>query len=163
MVKVEDVSTAEARVKKLGFIIKPTSIAYQCWEALVATSSLFLTLAVTFQLSFKSNVPGLSPVTYFFDFVYFIHIILKFHVAFIKDGGLIVDSKLIKRKYARGEFIIDVLSLLHLPLVLAAEFVGYTSGYASLRILRLVGIGKLNRILRFYTLTKFFGKNFSYK
>lgn len=151
--KVEDVSCATAAEKDEEFFIHPNSITYQVWEGFVAVSCFLCSLAVSFQAAFKADLESLTAITYACDCVYLIHIAVKFFVAFIREGDLITSRKEIQRKYARKEFILDIVSVLPLELIFVAVKGNYVHGWQYV-----IRIGKLNRILRFYSTTAFFGK-----
>lgn len=153
MNKVEDVSCATAAEKDDEFFIHPNSITYQVWEGFVAVSCFLCSLAVSFQAAFKADLESLTAITYACDCVYLIHIAVKFFVAFIREGDLITSRKEIQRKYARKEFILDIVSVLPLELIFVAVKGNYVHGWQYV-----IRIGKLNRILRFYSTTAFFGK-----
>jgi Ion transport protein. len=153
MAKVEDISTATYRQPPKRTIL-PTSLIFQSWEGVVALACLLSTIFVTFQIAIKENVPGLTEVVHAIDFIYLIHIIVKFHVGYIQKGTLIIDLKRIRQKYLRGMFLFDVISCILIPL----DFICYMDGIDE-DFKRIVRVLKILKILRFYTLTSYFGKS----
>lgn len=154
MAKIEDVTFSKPR-QKSQFIISPTWILFQVWEGCVAITCLLVTVFVTFQLSFKEDTPRLSVVIYVSDVLYLLHIVAKFHLGYISHGALVTDRKLIKEKYLKLQFPIDLLSTFVLPLeiICAALSISHTTDFR-----RVIRIMALFRIMRFYSLTSYFGK-----
>lgn len=155
MAKIEDVTLAQGRTNKRTFVISPTSILFQVWEGCIALTCLLTTIFVTFQLAFKENTPELTVVIYISDALYLAHIVVKFHLGFIWYGSLVTDRKVIKGKYLKREFGIDLLTMLVLPFDIesATRTDGQTTDFT-----KIVRILALLRILRFYSLTSYFGK-----
>ena len=87
------------------------------------------------------------------DVLYFAHIIIKFYVGYIQEGTLITNRKSIRNKYLSREFCFDILSAL--PLDAAELFLGNKPSYQWYIFQKYEG---LRRILRFHSVTIFFGK-----
>ena len=141
----------ELNFQKAAFVINPRSDLYRYWET-VSSFCIFLTcLIVPFQASFSSQYLTLWAFTYIFDVLFLADVLLGFCVAYFSKGTLIVDRSLIRRRYLRGKFLLDLLTIV--PLDLLAFGVGtHLKWHQTLSLLR------LNRILRVYRLLSFFGK-----
>jgi len=138
------------KVKKT--FINPTTRTYQCWEGFIAATTFLSTLLVTFGSSFSENSLWVSRVNIALDIFYFINIIIKFYVGYIHEGTLITNKKLIKRKYLHGEFWIDLIS------IIPFNIIKLESSMITSSVAQLLRVTSLRRLLRFYSLTKFFGK-----
>ena len=141
----------EKNLQKFPFVINPRSSLFRYWE-IVSSICIFLTcLIVPFQASFNSQSPPLWALAYIFDVLYLVDVSLRFFVGYFSKGTLITDRSLIRRRYLRGMFIPDILTLI--PLDLLAFGVGtHLRWHQTLTVLR------LNRILRVLRLLSFFGK-----
>ena len=137
--------------EKFPFVINPRSSLFRYWE-IVSSICIFLTcLIVPFQASFNSQSPALWALAYIFDVLYLVEVSLRFFVGYFSKGTLITDRSLIRRRYLRGMFIPDLLTLI--PLDLLAFGVGtHLRWHQTLTLLR------LNRTLRVLRLLSFFGK-----
>ena len=134
-----------------SFVINPRSRLFRYWE-IICSICIFLTcLIVPFQASFDSQNSMRWVFTYFFDVLYLVDVSLRFFVGYFSKGTLITDRSLIRRRYLRGMFIPDLLTLI--PLDLLAFGVGtHLRWHQTLTLLR------LNRILRVLRLLSFFGR-----
>lgn len=164
MAKVEDLSTGlkrkwaglkpDASCWKKGFVILPTKGYYMAWEGFIAFVCLLTTVFVTFQKAYKSDGYTLTSMLHTFDFLYLIHVGIKFNLGYVtKKGTLVLDKRKIKEHYLKTTFIFDFASLIKLPL----EMVGYAAD-VGLEYKQVVRGLNLLKILRFYTLTSCFGK-----
>ncbi|XP_020612662.1 cyclic nucleotide-gated channel rod photoreceptor subunit alpha-like [Orbicella faveolata] len=140
----------EINIQKFPFVINPRSRLFRHWET-VSSIFIFLTcLIVPYQASFDSQSSTLWALAYIFDALYLVDVSLRFLVGYFSKGTLITDRSLIRRRYLRGMFIPDLLTLL--PLDLLAFGVGtHLRWHQTLTLLR------LNRILRVLRLLSFFG------
>ena len=150
--KVEDAQSLIIKKRGQDKAINPSSVVYQTWEGVIALVSLYSTLAVTFRISFQENIT-LRRLLIAVDVLYFAHIIIKFYVGYIQEGTLITNRKFIQNKYLSREFCFDILSAL--PLDAAELFHGDKPSYQWHVFQKYEG---LRRILRFHSVTTFFGK-----
>lgn len=134
-----------------ALVINPRSDLYRYWET-VSSFCIFLTcLVVPFQASFNSEWSTLWAFTYIFDVLFLADVVLRFCVGYFSKGTLITDGSLIRRRYLRGTFLLDLLTIF--PLDFLVFGVGtHLRWHQSLSLLR------LNRILRVYRLLSFFGE-----
>jgi len=163
MAKVEDLSTGlkqrwtglkrDASWWKKGFVILPTTWYYMVWEGFMAFTCLLTTVFVSFQKAYKSDEYALVTMLHAFDFLYLVHVGIKFNLGYVtKKGTLILDKRKIKEHYLKTTFIFDFASLVKLPL----EMIGYAVD-VGLDYKQVVRGLNLLKILRFYTLTSCFG------
>ena len=135
-------------------VISPRSKAYRFWDVL-NTLAIFLTcLVVPFQACFSSNVVAFWVLSYVFDALFLIDVLLRFHVGYFRKGSLITEKKLVRKRYVRGAFGPDVLTLVPLDFLVFAVSTS-SRWHQTLSLLR------LNRVLRVYRLFSFFGEFFS--
>lgn len=141
----------ELNFQKAAFVINPRSDLFQYWE-IVSSFCIFLTcLIVPFQASFNSQYSTLWAFAYMFDVLFLADVLLRFWVGYFSKGTLIADRSLIRRRYLRGKFLLDLLTII--PLDFLAFGVGtHLKWHQTLSLLR------LNRVLRVYRLLSFFGK-----
>ena len=135
------------------FIIHPRSKEYRKWESLTTLLCYLTCLIVPFQASFHSKSTALWVVSYLVDVLFLIDIVLRFFVAFYHKASLITDRVLIRSQYMKGRFALDLLSILPLDIFVFARS-SHHVWYQVLSYLR------LNRMLRFHRMMKFFGKFF---
>lgn len=141
----------ELNFKQAAFVINPRSDLYRCLET-VSSLCIFLTcLIVPFQASFNSQSRTLWAFAYIFDVLFLVDVLLRFCVGYFSKGTLITDRSLIRRRYLRGKFLPDLLTVI--PLDLLAFGVG-----THLRWHQTLSLLRLNRILRVYRLLSFFGE-----
>ena len=134
-----------------AFFIKPRSTAYRVWEIL-NTISVFLTcLLVPFQASFDSKPVSLWVLVYISDAIFLVDVFFQFSLAFYRKGTLITDTQQIRKRYLKGLFIVDVLTLLPLE-------VFFFAANQTLKWHQAMSLLRLNRLLRVYRLLRFFGK-----
>ena len=141
----------ELSFKKAAFVVNPRSDLYRCWET-VSSVCVFLTcLIVPFQASLNSHGSTLWAFTYIFDVLFLVDVLFRFCVGFFSKGTLITDRSLIRRRYLRGKFLLDLLTILPL------DFLVFGVG-THLRWHQTLSLLRLNRILRVHRLLSFFGK-----
>lgn len=141
----------EINILKFPFVINPRSSLFRYWETVSSIFIFSTSLIVPYQASFDSQSSTLWALAYIFDALYLVDVSLRFLVGYFSKGTLITDRSLIRRRYLRGMFIPDLLTLL--PLDLLAFGVGtHLRWHQTLTLLR------LNRILRVLRLLSFFGR-----
>ena len=141
----------EINFQKFPFLINPSWSLFRYWETVSSVCIIFTCLIVPYQASFDSQSSSLWALAYIFDALYLMDVLLRFLVGYFSNGTLITDRSLIRRRYLRGMFIPDLLTLI--PLDLLALGVGTkVRWYQTLTLLR------LNRILRVIRLLSFFGR-----
>ena len=134
-----------------AFLIRPRSTAYRVWET-VNTLAVFLScLVVPYQASFNSEPSILWVLVYIMDAIFLIDVVLQFYLAYYSEGSLITDPKQIRRRYLKGLFIVDVITLLPLEVFTFAA-------KSSLKWHQAMSLLRLNRLLRIHRLLQFFGK-----
>ena len=141
----------ELSFKKAAFVINPRSDFYRYWETVSSVCIFLNCLIVPFQASFNAQCSTLWAFAYVFDVLFLGDVLLRFFVGYFSKGSLIIDRSLIRRRYLRGKFVPDLLSII--PLDLLAFGVG-----THLRWHQTLSLLRLNRILRVYRLLSFFGE-----
>ena len=137
--------------EKRTFVINPRSNKYRFWET-VSTFCTFLTcLIVPFQASLNSKETVFWVFAYIFDALFLLDMLLRFRVGYYSKGTLVNNTSLIRRSYLRGQFVLDLLTILPLDF-LAFGVKTHLHSHQTLALLR------LNRTLRVLRLVSFFGK-----
>lgn len=134
-----------------AFFIKPRSTAYRVWEILNIISVFLTCILVPFQASFNSQPISLWVLVYIMDAIFLVDVFFQFFLAFYRKGTLITDTKEIRKRYLKGLFIVDVLTLLPLEIFVIAT-------NQTLKWHQAMSLLRLNRLLRVYRLLRFFGK-----
>jgi len=89
---------------------------FKLWESLVAVTSMFSVIIVTFQLAFRADVSEITVCMYVFDIIYIAHIYLRFYIPYMENGKYVNDPNLIKENYMHGLFIVDIVAVIPLEL-----------------------------------------------
>lgn len=145
------IANSESSFTSTGaFVILPRSSRYRAWESFVTLVCYVTCLLIPFQACFDSKLTVLWVLTYLFDALFLIDIVLRFFVAYYHKATLITDRERIRRQYLRGRFVIDLLSILPLDV-----FVFLHSGMVWYQMLSYL---RLNRMLRFHRIMNYFGK-----
>jgi len=141
----------ELNIRKFPFVINPRSSRFRYWEIISSIFIFSTCLIVPYQASFDSQSSTLWVLAYIFDALYLVDVSLKFLVGYFSKGTLITDRSLIRHRYLRGMFILDLLTLLPLDLL-------YFGVGTHLRWHQTLTLLRLNRILRVLRLLSYFGR-----
>ena len=132
---------------------------FKLWESLVAVTSMFSAIIVTFQLAFRADISGITICMYAFDIIYIVHIYLRFYIPYMENGKYVNDRNLIKENYMHGLFIVDIVSVVPLELfsfVMMEESDNHNWEFKT-------RYERINRILRFYIVVSILQKHESIK
>ncbi|KAI8478218.1 hypothetical protein Bbelb_440550 [Branchiostoma belcheri] len=138
----------EEKRKLLRTYIYPMTNASRVWESIVAITCVATACIITFKVAFDSSHKELWILMYLFDALYLVDIVLQFFYVYFDYGVPVTDLKLIRRRYIRRTFVIDLLSLL--PIELIAFAVPGQSFWRTMTMFQ------LNRLLRMYRVQTFF-------
>eukprot|EP00058_Branchiostoma_floridae_P022784 XP_002608274.1 hypothetical protein BRAFLDRAFT_87952 [Branchiostoma floridae] len=138
----------EEKRKLLRTYIYPMTNASRVWEAIVAITCVATACINTFKVAFDSRHTELWILLYIFDALYLTDIVLQFFYVYLDYGVPVTDLKLIRRRYLRRTFAVDLLSLL--PIELIAFAVPGQSFWKTMAMFQ------LNRLLRTYRIQTFF-------
>ena len=141
----------ELSFKKASFVINPRSDIHRYWETFSSVCIFVTCLIVPFQASFISEFATLWAFAYIFDVLFFLDMVLRFCVGYFSKGNLITDKSFIRKRYLRGKFLLDLLSIIPL------DFLVFGVGQ-HLRWHHTLSLLRLNRVLRVNRLLSFFGK-----
>lgn len=131
-------------------LVHPLSTFMRRWDMLTMWLLLYTAIWTPFEVAFVEE-KRLSPM-YFVNMVinlaFFTDMILNFNLMYFDEKLLkmISDRKLIAKRYLRGFFIIDFISILPYDDITLAT--GSKANLKILRIVRIVRLAKLLRILR---------------
>ena len=162
-----DVESVEARLKELGISRSGAvrlglgkvydSEKMPTWGLLILGCMLFTAIVTPYEVALlETRLDGLFVVNKLVDAVFILDIVLTFHTSYVDENfTLVTDLRLIRAKYLRGWFAVDVVSVLQfdvLELILnngdSDSDVGQLKAVRMLRILRLFKMLKMLRVLR---------------
>ncbi|XP_035668949.1 uncharacterized protein LOC118411052 [Branchiostoma floridae] len=138
----------EEKRKLLRTYIYPMTNASRVWEAIIAITCVATACIGTFKVSFESRHTELWVLTYIFDALYLSDIVLQFFYVYFDYGVPVTDLKLIRRRYMRRTFAVDLLSLLPIELI--------AFGVPGESFWKMMALFQLNRLLRMYRVQTFF-------
>uniref|UniRef100_A0AAX7T2F0 Potassium voltage-gated channel, subfamily H (eag-related), member 1a n=1 Tax=Astatotilapia calliptera TaxID=8154 RepID=A0AAX7T2F0_ASTCA len=131
------------------------------WDWVILILTFYTAIMVPYNVSFKmkqNNVTWLV-VDSIVDVIFLVDIVLNFHTTFVGPAGEVIsDPKLIRMNYLKTWFVIDLLSCLPYDVINAFENVdevsaalcGISSLFSSLKVVRLLRLGRVARKLDHY-------------
>ena len=128
-------------------VMRPSHPLYRLWELVCTCFVMTSSFLVVYMSTFDSATTWLHVLLYTCDTVNVINVIASFWLAYENENGsLITDTSLIRRRYLRSYFFIDIISAV--PFELASGL--YLPAEPYLR---------LNRLFRAYQISSFFGNS----
>ncbi|KAJ0412265.1 hypothetical protein ATCC90586_006651 [Pythium insidiosum] len=125
------------------FMVHPNSKFRRTWDVLTATCVLYVCIMVPLIIGFNYVDWGKRYVIDTIVDVYFvIDMVMTMRTGVYSNGEVIMDSRIVLRRYLRSWFIIDVIS--NFPLALFVD----SSARKSVKIVKLQKLPKLLRIGR---------------
>jgi hypothetical protein len=132
-------------------IIMQNKLAKIVWDIWILVLLLVISTIVPYRLAFsdQDSVPWITLYSVA-DTFFFIDIIVTFFTSVTDDQKIyeITDHRIIARKYLKGWFWIDVISILPLDLILLSE------DQQATVLARFAKIGKLYKLIRMIRLAK---------
>lgn len=136
------------------FFLSPNHKRMRVWETFVICTVICTLCVDSFMPAFDTKIITLWVFAYSFDIVFVIDICLRFIIAYMQDGILITDRRLIRRHYLRTTFSVDLFSVLPLDLLVLVS-----PGLGSAGIIRrLAQYRCINRLFRGHRIYSYFGK-----
>jgi potassium voltage-gated channel Eag-related subfamily H protein 7 len=132
--------------KQEQFLIMPETALMQKWD-MVILSCLFFTATVTpYEVAFMdTEINGMFFVNRLVDLCFLLDMFLNFILMYHnEDGRLIRSRRLITKRYLKGWFLLDFITILPYD---SAKFI-FSGDISALRLVRLCRLAKLLRILR---------------
>ncbi|XP_078464479.1 voltage-gated delayed rectifier potassium channel KCNH1-like [Lampetra planeri] len=125
------------------------------WDWLILILTFYTAIMVPYNVSFRtrqSNVAWLV-VDSVVDAIFLVDIVLNFHTTYVGSAGEVIsDPALIRTKYLKTWFLIDLLSCLPYDIINAFENAdeGISSLFSALKVVRLLRLGRVARKLDHY-------------
>uniref|UniRef100_A0A8C7YRJ7 Potassium voltage-gated channel, subfamily H (eag-related), member 1a n=1 Tax=Oryzias sinensis TaxID=183150 RepID=A0A8C7YRJ7_9TELE len=136
------------------------------WDWVILILTFYTAIMVPYNVSFKTKQNNVTwlVVDSIVDVIFLVDIVLNFHTTFVGPAGEVIsDPKLIRMNYLKTWFVIDLLSCLPYDVINAFEnvdevmclsplffFQGISSLFSSLKVVRLLRLGRVARKLDHY-------------
>ncbi|XP_078727901.1 voltage-gated delayed rectifier potassium channel KCNH1-like [Lampetra fluviatilis] len=134
------------------------------WDWIILILTFYTAIMVPYNVSFKTKQNNVAwlVVDSVVDVIFLVDIVLNFHTTFVGPAGEVIsDPKLIRMNYLKTWFVIDLLSCLPYDIINAFENVdeswneraitaGISSLFSSLKVVRLLRLGRVARKLDHY-------------
>ncbi|PWA20571.1 hypothetical protein CCH79_00019571 [Gambusia affinis] len=137
------------------------------WDWVILILTFYTAIMVPYNVSFKTKQNNVAwlVVDSIVDVIFLVDIVLNFHTTFVGPAGEVIsDPKLIRMNYLKTWFVIDLLSCLPYDVINAFENVdevspplpeeaplkGISSLFSSLKVVRLLRLGRVARKLDHY-------------
>ncbi|NXN60599.1 KCNH1 protein, partial [Rynchops niger] len=141
------------------------------WDWIILILTFYTAILVPYNVSFKTKQNNVAwlVVDSIVDVIFLVDIVLNFHTTFVGPAGEVIsDPKLIRMNYLKTWFVIDLLSCLPYDVINAFEnvdevsmlvplppinyylMVGGSSLFSSLKVVRLLRLGRVARKLDHY-------------
>nr|XP_054606214.1 potassium voltage-gated channel subfamily H member 1a isoform X1 [Nothobranchius furzeri] len=134
------------------------------WDWVILILTFYTAIMVPYNVSFKTKQNNVTwlVVDSIVDVIFLVDIVLNFHTTFVGPAGEVIsDPKLIRMNYLKTWFVIDLLSCLPYDVINAFENVdenwnhravtqGISSLFSSLKVVRLLRLGRVARKLDHY-------------
>ncbi|KAJ0066947.1 hypothetical protein NL108_006200, partial [Boleophthalmus pectinirostris] len=139
------------------------------WDWVILILTFYTAIMVPYNVSFKTKQNNVTwlVVDSIVDVIFLVDIVLNFHTTFVGPAGEVIsDPKLIRMNYLKTWFVIDLLSCLPYDVINAFEnvdevsenrwsrgsriFSGISSLFSSLKVVRLLRLGRVARKLDHY-------------
>ncbi|NXD36628.1 KCNH1 protein, partial [Copsychus sechellarum] len=142
------------------------------WDWIILILTFYTAILVPYNVSFKTKQNNVAwlVVDSIVDVIFLVDIVLNFHTTFVGPAGEVIsDPKLIRMNYLKTWFVIDLLSCLPYDVINAFENVdevstplppinyylvvggkGISSLFSSLKVVRLLRLGRVARKLDHY-------------
>lgn len=152
----EEVTKVRIRLNsKVSYSLEPHSRRMRQWDGVTFAALIFTAIVTPVEVAFTNNgemmqEPTIFLVNRFVDVIFFTDIVLQFFVAYHDEhlGGILVKSRrMIAKRYLKGWFFLDSVSLI--PFDLMHESIHDGEGSLKvLKVLRLLRLLKLFRVIR---------------
>uniref|UniRef100_A0A3Q3REH7 Potassium voltage-gated channel, subfamily H (eag-related), member 5b n=1 Tax=Mastacembelus armatus TaxID=205130 RepID=A0A3Q3REH7_9TELE len=125
------------------------------WDWVILILTFYTAIMVPYNVSFKTKQNNIVWLVLdsVVDVIFLVDIVLNFHTTFVGPGGEVIsDPKLIRMNYLKTWFVIDLLSCLPYDIINAFENEdeGISSLFSSLKVVRLLRLGRVARKLDHY-------------
>jgi Ion transport protein len=135
-----------------AFIILPWSKQYKSWWGFLVFCALLTMLLETYEIAFMKAgliVTASGMVLHILSAIFFLDIFVNFHLAFEEHDAIVHNRHAIAKRYWRGKFTLDVISVFPfyaLALAIAGDIGRDTTTAQYLALLRLLTLARLHRV-----------------
>lgn len=158
-VSLEDADD-QPRLLRKG-ILHPNGTIRGAWDVLIILVLIYNSIVLPYRVCFAVSAEGSMFIfETFLDAIFFLDLALNFRTAYFYKDKLVTDGRKIGLNYAKGWFLVDLVSTLPLDLIISSS-VGASTDRNLLRLprlLRLARLARLLRLLRLFRLTRIFRK-----
>jgi len=147
-ITLEDVEALLGKHKdEERFLIKPDHPYLQSWDLAIFVALLFTATVTPFEVSFvETKIDVMFFINRAVDLLFIMDMVLQFVMMYTTENGRLIKSHaLIRKRYLRGWFCIDFLTILPFD---SAKYVLDSGAVKVVRIVRLLRLLKLLRIVR---------------
>jgi len=144
---VESVTEALQKFKaEERFLVRPDNPNLQYWDLSIFVALLFTAVVTPFEVAFiETHFNALFMINRMVDLLFICDMVLQFMMMYHHENGRLIKShRMIRKRYMRGWFTIDFLTVLPFD---SAKYV-IKSDVSFVRIIRLLRLFKLLRIVR---------------
>ena len=146
----EQVERMRARLAmNYSYVILPNHKYLQRWDLVTMLALIFTALVTPVEVGFTSKALGITDALFIVnrsvDLVFICDLVLQFNLSYrdeLKGGQLIKSRKAIARRYLRGWFSVDFVS------VIPFELLPVPPSFKMMRLIRLLRLLKLARVLK---------------
>ncbi|KAG7382193.1 hypothetical protein PHYBOEH_010600 [Phytophthora boehmeriae] len=138
------------------YMLSPDSMKRYCWDLLLAITTILLIWRVPYTIAF-----GDSNLWYWFafnkttDVIYLLDVILNFRTGYVKDTDVVMDSRLVAKRYMKSWFVIDLIGSIPFEYMVTTKNVPGISGLerkafkASVKYLKIPKLFRVTRLIKF--------------
>jgi len=139
------------------YFLHPEATFKSLWDIFVGILIIYSVIEVTYRLSFGIDAKGAWRIlSYTIDSLFAIDILITFRTSIWLESNIIIDSKVIAKKYLKGWFWVDFTSTVPINDL----FKRFVSGGAlkSTRLIKAFRLIRLVKVIRLLKMSSFFQK-----
>jgi hypothetical protein len=144
------VTKLEEKEGKNRWAISPDTMYMRTWDTTVMVLLVFTAIVTPFEVAFlPSRIDSLFWINRVVDACFVADMVIQCHLRYMDhDNKMVEDLRLIRQKYFKSWFVIDLVSIMPFDIVAIADNKQSLGHLKVLRVVRLLRLSKLVRILR---------------
>lgn len=146
------VSDVHKRGQKPKWILNPRSAFIRSWDLVTILLLLFTAVVTPYEVAFLNTSPAefLFWVNRLVDVCFVVDIVFNFFLMFYDEdsGRWVYDKSIIAKRYLRGWFLIDIVSIIPFDVISAVSGEDSLQQFQAFRTVRLFRLFKLLRVFR---------------
>ena len=152
----KDQRKLEARRARAAWLILPNSTFLKVWLAIIGPLIVYTAIWVPLEVSQMATADTLhGQIDFILDFFFYVDIVINFRTAYIDDENeLVLNSKLIAKRYFRGFFWVDLGATLQFELFFFGAHPFKEQDTDAGGFSAAAGVFRLPRLIRFIRLFK---------